>query len=73
MYIVCPMCNTASWIPMGHGVRVQYLNGDVIISQFKLNKRQINWSCSCFKDKQKAIKESTESTSEEAIREAIEK
>ena len=53
MYFVCPICNTASWIPMGNGIMAQYENSQVVIPKTKLNKRQIKWSCKCLKDKQK--------------------
>ena len=51
MYIVCQVCNVASWIPMGNGIMVQYENGEVIVPKTKLNKKQIVWSCKCIKDK----------------------
>ena len=56
MYFVCPICNTASWMPMVNGIMAQYENGQVVIPKTKLNKRQIKWNCKCLKEQQMKLK-----------------
>jgi len=61
MYIVCPVCDTASWIPMGNGILVKYDNGETIVPETILNKKHINWRCKCVKTQTETLSNKSKS------------